>query len=785
MVALGSSVRATLSLPGSTGLDVLTLTDSAVTLTDASGVTVPATRSVEGSTLVLDPDTDLAVDTSYTFNVTSEVKTSDGTALQPFSSTFSTGLTSLPGTGLVATPARVVFSAGGASSSDTRSLTLTNAGSDTIDVSGLSIGGASAAQFSLADSSTFSLAPGQTRDLSLTFNPSGLGPQFATLNVQSSDPAAPSLEVPLGGLGVKGQGGNNEPSLQWILDTYGLAIDAGDENPSTTGIVDDNTVTNGPLGDEVAGKTFTKASPNAPVTVEVLAAFGVENDPVTEFGYYTAGQPSAQTSLFNIAQTPALNAQRLAPEVTATGGTVSGDTVTFDPGTGSFGLYSFWPTNRFFQQRTIYTEDDLNTFPKAIPHNVRVYPVPGEANAYVVATEEFGAGFDYNDVVVIVRNVVPAGEFPAGTGIPDVPNTPPASGITGLKVTNALGLPYSDRLVLQKIRSTFIAPCDPAVEPDCDPNTNRWDGLTFPTTGTVDLQNTGSSALQLSLSFQNDNLFVFPNGENSLTLQPGQTYELEVEFNPQDAGVKGVYPAGLLIQSGGQSAGLELAGLFMLRPEGSREVYLGPLVKDLFGYQINLGTTASGKLPSPETDSPLAGDEVRSAYWEVADPAAPVTALQLAALHTCCQVAYSFELYEQGSSSPFAEMGPDRVYGQSIYPRQNGDLTQLSANPAGAFEIRSAGYSSDPSKGTGRGRLGLRFWPLKDNSGNTIPNSYLVAQDFVRGGCPSSSSTDPNAPDSIYADGGEAGDLSPQQGIVANCDYNDNMYIIENVQPVN
>ena len=775
-VGLSSSVSASLTLPGSSGLDVQTLTDTSVTLTDASGTAVPAARTFTGNTLVLDPTASLSANTAYTFNVTADVKTSDGTALRPFTSTFTTGTSDTGGSsGLAATPNRVVFTAGSATS-DTRTLTLTNAGATTVNVSGLSISGASASQFSLADSSAFSLAPGATRDLSLTFKPNSLGPQLATLNVQSNDPAAPSLSVPLGGLGVKGQGGANEPSLQWILDTYGLKIDTGDLDPSTTGLTD--TPTNGPVGDEVAGQTFTKASASAPVTAEVLATFAVENNPVLEFGYYAAGQAAARTPVFDIQQTPTLNAQRLGPVVSgSTGATVSGDTVTFDPGMGSFGLYSFWPTNRFFTQRYVYTEDTLNTFPNAVPHNVRTYPLVNpdgttEPNAYVVATDEFGAApNDYNDVVVILRNVVPAGTL---TGpVINVPNTPPANGISGLNVSNALGLPYNDRMTLQKIQNTTGKFCDPATIPNCDPTKDLWAGIQFPTTGTVNLRNTGSSTLQLSLSFQNDNLFVLPGGESTLTLQPGQSYQLKVEFSPKGLTKKGVYPAGLLITSGGQSAGLELAGLYMLKPEANHEVYFAPLVNKLFGYTTKLGEISNGGLQSPAPDSALAGEEVRSAYWEAANPGSPVTALQIAAFYPCCGgSAFPLQLVSRGSSSPFATMRPAGTSTQSIYPRQqNGNLTQLSANASGPFEVRSANYSSNPVNGVGR-NLGVRFWPLRDRSGNLVADTYIVAQDFVAPGCKGF-----GAPDTP-TNGNPA-------GIGSNCDYQDNLYIMGNIRPVN
>ncbi len=778
-VGTSSSVRATLNLPGD-GLNVTTLTDQSVSLTDAAGALVPAARTMEGNTLVLDPTADLTATTRYTFAVTADVQTADGTSLAPFTSTFTTGTGPGTGTGgsLAANPAQVLFTAGGSTSSDTRTFTLTNSGSKTVNVSSLSISGANAAQFSLADSSTFSLEPGTSRDLSLTFTKSSNGPKLATLDVQSDDATAPNLSVPLGGLGVEGQGGNKEPSLQWILDTYGFNIITGDLDPSTTNLV--NAPTESAVGQEVAAQTFTKASPTSPVAVEVLATFGVENNPVLDFGYYTAGDQGSQTEIFSIEQTPTLNAQRLAPVVTAAGsGTVDGDTVTFDPGTESFGLYSSWQTNRFFNKREVFTEDRLNTF-DTLKHHVRTYPFVNregnvEPNAYVMATDEFNtkSGNDYNDIVVIVRNVTPgeATEETPKTPIPPVPNTPPANGVAGLKVSNAFSFPYSDRLVLQKIETTTGKPCDPAESPSCDPTKDRWTGIEFPTTGTVNLQNTGSSALQLSLSFQNNNLFVFPNGESTLTLQPGQTYELEIEFGPTGFDSKGVYPSGLLIQSGGQSAGLQLAGLYMLKPEGSREVYFAPLLNQLFGYKTNLGEFSNGGLQNPAPDSPLAGEEVRSAFWETAKPGEPISVLQIAAFYPCCNITqFNMKLIDRGGSktNPFAVISHSGNDTQSIYPRQsNGDLAQLTIDHQGAFEVNIANYSSNT-----RGNIGVRFWPLRDRSGNLVADSYIVAQDFAKEGC--NGFGVPKSP------GG--GDPT---GVGSNCDYQDNLYIMENIKPVN
>ncbi len=794
-VPLNSSVVATLELPDGAQLDVTTLTDAAVTLTDSSGAAVAGDRTPQGDTIVFDPATDLALDESYTFSVTADVKTSTNVALQPFTSNFSTGdSVAPPPGGLVADRTPVVFTAGGAASTDTRTLTLTNGGTDTVNLTSLSISGTDAAQFALADSAPSTLAPGQARTLSLTFTPgSNLGPQLATLTVANSGGA--TLEIPLGGLGVAGQGGGNEPSLQYILDNYGLGVDTGDEDPSTIGITDSDS--NGPVGpEEVAGEFYRKADPALPVTVQVLAAFGVDNTPVTDFGYKARGAGGAQTEVLSLSGEPGLNEQRLNPAVTPTSGTASSDgTVTFDPGASEFGLYSFWPGNQFFDERTVYSESDLNTFTNALPLHVRTYPLPGEANAYVVATEEFnlsggsGAENDYNDIVVIIRNVVPGGEFPAPPP-PEPPVLPPANGVAGLTVRNALGLPYPDRLVLQNIGSTTGGrTCDPT-DPTCDPN--KWTGIEFPTTGTVTLQNTGAAPLQLNLRIENDNLFVI-NGPTTLTLQPGASQNVTIKFAPEEYETKGVYPAGLIVQAGGQQAGLELRGLYLTRPEGSREVFLAPMANDLFGYDIDLGAKANGGLASPEANSPLAGEEVRSEYWQAASPGTPVTAVQLAAFQTCCGARptdRTFALIPQGSSSPLASMIYEGVQSQSILPGiTGGELTELSATPTGPFAVWSAGYSSDPGQGAGNGRLGVRFWPLKDRNGTLINNTYLVAQDFVFRPCGPVSTPAPDDGD----DGADrlfpAQDPEPtpeqptQQG--SNCDYQDNLYILTNVQPAN
>jgi hypothetical protein len=77
-------------------------------------------------------------------------------------------------------------------------LTVSNAGTDLLTVSDLLIDNA---DFS-SDSSSFTLAPGETGSVAVTFAPANPGPSAGTLTFVSDDPDEANLEVPLQGVGV-------------------------------------------------------------------------------------------------------------------------------------------------------------------------------------------------------------------------------------------------------------------------------------------------------------------------------------------------------------------------------------------------------------------------------------------------------------------------------------------------------------------------------------------------------------------------------------------------------
>ena len=313
---------------------------------------------------------------------------------------------------IAVSPGRVVVNdvQGGASSAP-QTIVVSNPGQGPLTLGAAALGGpgASAWQITGAPALPATIPAGGMTAVTVVFNPTVAGPQGAVLDLTSDDPDQPVLSVPLRGLGTLGLGGSNEPSLQWILDTWQIPVNVGDPDPSN------NSLPTSPLlGDEVSAQTFSKAGSGS-VTLEPLGVFGPQSGSgiVTRVGWYLGGNPASKQELFTV---PNASYQTLVP-------TVNG-TLAFDPGASVFGVYSIWP---FFSDREVYGEDALNTFTGAVPHHVRVYPlkdtggvvVPG---TYVVATEETTSGFDYQDVVYILRNVQPSG---GGCSVAaDCPGTP-------------------------------------------------------------------------------------------------------------------------------------------------------------------------------------------------------------------------------------------------------------------------------------------------------------------------------------------------------------------------
>jgi uncharacterized repeat protein (TIGR01451 family) len=279
----------------------------------------------------------------------------------------------------------------------------------------------------------------------------------------------------------------------------------------------------------------------------------------------------------------------------------------------------------------------------------------------------------------------------------------------------------------------------------------------FHDVATLRIKNVGGTEdLVISgLGLSDPSEFTLPDGEDTrlpLTIPPGDSYDLEVKFI-ESSGAKGVRRQTLSISSNDAdepTTVVQLAGVFANLPEGGNEVGLTGVVQ-AFGHTTTLGEPLSDKATSP-----LAGDEVRSDFWTRADPGKPVYVRQLAAFHSCCSDQDLIQITGTGGGS----FSHEAVYGQSVLPLKSNSTTpaEMTISPSSSqFEIKIAGYSTNLANPLNNGNLGIRIWALKDRTGTLVPDAYLVAQDFVQGGCGS-------------------GD--------ANCDYNDNVYLITNIEPV-
>lgn len=305
---------------------------------------------------------------------------------------------------------RLIFNdpVGGAASAP-RSVVLRNTGDAALTVRSVTLGGAAPGQFRVTFTTPRSLAAGASISVPVTFAPTVLGPRGATLNISTNAAVQPNRTVTLRGLGTRGLQGANEPSLQWILDTYEIPVRVGDSSPEEATLDLPARTPN----DEVTAQMFRKAGSGA-VTLTPIAIFSNPANPGAIAGYYrtsTSGTVS-RSQLFTV---PSADVQTLNPR---TQGTTS-----FDPGSGAFGLYTTWPAQN---NRTVYTEDFRNTFisPANRQRMFRTYPLKTATgaivpNAYVIGNEE-AFNNDLQDGVFIIRNVVPlsAGQPSSGGSTP-------------------------------------------------------------------------------------------------------------------------------------------------------------------------------------------------------------------------------------------------------------------------------------------------------------------------------------------------------------------------------
>ena len=551
---------------------------------------------------------------------------------------------------------------------------LTNSGNAALEGATVTLTGANAGDFTLTRGSfPTTLGVNSTTSVQVSFTPTTVGAKVATLTFGGTN--AEPVIVELRGLGKKGLGGSNEPSLQQILDTYGLPINVGDQNPTTAALnLPEGKTYSDLIGDEVSLQKFQRAG-NGNVTVEVLAVYGPEaNDPIVSFGWYESGSATSTNELFSIRNTVAGNGQTLTPRVTGN--------LAFNPGVASFGFYNRWP---YFNNRTLYSEDALNTFSGALPHHVRVYKVPGEENAYIVATEEHINTPDYQDVVVLVRNVAPAGA-PLAVATPN-------ELIFEATVNNEGSQTDTKTVTLT--------------------NTGRTDLLI----GEVRL--TGPYADQFTVS-----------GPGNITLAPAAAQEYKVTYAPDlNQDNLGYQRAQLSIETNGITNGNFLVGLHALKKagfEGGQEPALQAVVNTL-GLGIDVGWTTL----TSTTSAAVQGQEIVAPLFQAAGPG-KVGITSVARYSPAETLPFGFYTNDNGtvSTTQVGVQAGGIVNAQTLYPTLASGTTSFTAPtaPFGVFveskSFNRFNYTQDELN------VGIahrsRIYPVRDRSGQLVENSYLV-----------------------------------------------------------
>ena len=670
----------------------------------------------------------------------------------------------------------------GAGASPVQTLTVTNTGSSTISlgsgalsiVNDPAVSTQDAGEFAVTNSGSVpaSLAAGQSANLTVDFTaPNSTGLKSALLKITTNDATNPVVTVTLHGLATSGTGGANEPSLAAILRAYNIPTIVGD-GPNDANAFASTFYPNPPdaSSQEVVLQRLVKAG-SGPVTIQLISSFAVSNAPTSRFGYYVPGDASDLTQLFTIDQA---DAQTVNP--TAQGAT------SFDPGSSEFGLYANFPTfTDNGHQRISYSEDALNTWDTNVPRKIRFFPLRNAdgsvvANAYVFAAEDNNMFFppniqpyDSNDIVGIIRNVQAA---PGG-----------ASGAV-LGLTNLDGVPSTTQMVFNRTQINHQSP-DPAGFADIVHDT-----------GTLQITNTGNQTLNItglslsdSTNWQIVSPSTLPSASSPLSVAAGGTVNVTVRFiaqtnpphtdnqtndtttanglNPVDAG--GVWSGTLNISSNDAARPVRtvnLAGYWQAQSESENEPGLQTIVNKLFGYTTTIANSALVQYPNNGSQPVYYGEEQPSALWDAADPSLPVSVRQLAAFHgqvdtsnPTSQTSAPIYWYPQGGSNNLL-FSHHTAESQSVLPTDSSSLTnpaQATFSPTGAFGLVLDGEDSNDARNTadiaaGRSGHAVRFFPVRDSSGNVVPNSWLVVMDY-------------------------------ENSNFDNSDFQDNVYLVTNMRP--
>ena len=271
------------------------------------------------------------------------------------------------------------------------------------------------------------------------------------------------------------------------------------------------------------------------------------------------------------------------------------------------------------------------------------------------------------------------------------------------------------------------------------------------TSQVVALNNTGPGPLTISaLNFGGANASSFRLASTPtlpLTLAPNQTINVNVVCLPNSIGA---LRGELQVVAGASPSSVKLYGLSARGLEGELEPTLQQIVTTL-GYQIDVGSSAL----ILGTGDTLKGDEVRAPVFQKAG-SGPVTLRAVARYSPQGELPFGY--VTSGNAALRAVGSVTATQAQTLNPALTSG-TQASFDPGSAsfsFYTGRVSFSlfdtfTDDSRNTAQGQIkhAVRVYPLKDRAGTLVANSYLI--------------------------GVEAS---------ANGDYNDYVFMVQNVTPV-
>lgn len=608
--------------------------------------------------------------------------------------------------------------------------TLKNTGTGTLTLSSLVLGGTDSSNFSIiSNPGVTNLAAGQSIDITVAFTAGSTGIKTGTLTVNTNDPDTPNILINLRGLGTAGEGGANEPSLQRVMDLFfGNGIyNVGDNNANDTTFP----VPPASGNDEVLLQRLQKAGSGS-VTVELLANFANSVSPSSRFGWYDPGTIGALNKLFDVG---VADAQSVNP--------IAQGTTTFDPGNATFGIYGQFPA---FTDRVVYSEDSLNRWESNTSNRrkVRFYPLKNAdgsvvPNAYVFTFEEYNLAYDQNDIIGIIRNVKAAASGPE----------------IGLENRDGM-FQFPDRLVFSNITNLD----------ELFPNQ-------FHDRVTLRINNSGTSALDISSISINSNNWIIESGGGASSIAAGGFRDVVVRFVYQRTSNGNEIRTGTLTINSNDAdepvKTVALSGIAQSHSEdppsggGSAEPKIQTII-DAFGFKTK--TINTGQNINTNGNRVRVGEEVLSEYWLRAETGLPVTVRMLAAYHqqkpttnSVIKWFYQQATVPSSSTTIFKHLAVD---GQTLLPRLDSTSSNPTAPAMGTFSPNTNpfGFKVDGNHSVQAFNANaidaghsMRFYQAKDLNGKIIPNTYILCHDYV--------------------------------GVsFSNYDYQDNIYIVSNVKPL-